>query len=342
MFTTQIKMSENILDVKDLKVFFPIEGGWKNKKERFVKAVDGISFKLKKGEVLAIVGESGCGKTTLGRAVVGLDKPTSGTIKLNGNEIYNLSYEDKKSFRRKVQMVFQDPYDSMNPRKTAYKMIAEPLLLNKIVNKQELLDEVLRLLELVGLSPSESYINRSRYQLSGGEKQRLSIARSISVKPEVIVADEPVSALDISIRGQILSLIRGIQKKFEISFLFISHDLSVVRSLSERVIIVYLGKIVEEGTTEKVFTSAKHPYTLALLAAHPIPDPNLSRSRKRIILRGDVPSAIDPPKGCRFHTRCPISEQTCIDNEPEFLKLEEGHSVACHFAEKAESMMQKL
>jgi len=342
MLTTQIKMSENFLDVKDLKVFFPVEGGWKSKDDRVVKAVDGISFSLKRGEVLAVVGESGCGKTTLGRAVVGLNKPTSGTIKLNGSDIYNLPPGEKKNFRKNLQMVFQDPYDSMNPRKTAFRMIAEPLLLNKIVNKQELFDEVLRLLEIVGLSPSESYMNRARYQLSGGERQRLSIARSISVKPEVIIADEPVSALDISIRGQILSLIRRIQKEFDISFLFISHDLSVVRSLSDRVMIVYLGKIVEEGMTEKVFKSAKHPYTLALLAAHPIPDPNLSRSRQRIILKGDVPSPIDPPKGCRFHTRCPISEKICIDKEPEFLNLEEGHSVACHFAEKVESMIQEV
>jgi len=342
MLTTQIKMSENFLDVKDLKVFFPVEGGWKSKDDRVVKAVDGISFSLKRGEVLAVVGESGCGKTTLGRAVVGLNKPTSGTIKLNGSDIYNLPPGEKKNFRKNLQMVFQDPYDSMNPRKTAFRMIAEPLLLNKIVNKQELFDEVLRLLEIVGLSPSESYMNRARYQLSGGERQRLSIARSISVKPEVIIADEPVSALDISIRGQILSLIRKIQKEFDISFLFISHDLSVVRSLSDRVMIVYLGKIVEEGMTEKVFKSAKHPYTLALLAAHPIPDPNLSRSRQRIILKGDVPSPIDPPKGCRFHTRCPISEKICIDKEPEFLNLEEGHSVACHFAEKVESMIQEV
>ena len=342
MLTTQIKMSENFLDVKDLKVFFPVEGGWKSKDDRVVKAVDGISFSLKRGEVLAVVGESGCGKTTLGRAVVGLNKPTSGTIKLNGSDIYNLPTGEKKNFRKNLQMVFQDPYDSMNPRKTAFRMIAEPLLLNKIVNKQELFDEVLRLLEIVGLSPSESYMNRARYQLSGGERQRLSIARSISVKPEVIIADEPVSALDISIRGQILSLIRKIQKEFDISFLFISHDLSVVRSLSDRVMIVYLGKIVEEGMTEKVFKSAKHPYTLALLAAHPIPDPNLSRSRQRIILKGDVPSPIDPPKGCRFHTRCPISEKICIDKEPEFLNLEEGHSVACHFAEKVESMIQEV
>tara|TARA_B100000700_G_C14964184_1_gene818038 strand:+ start:481 stop:1509 length:1029 start_codon:yes stop_codon:yes gene_type:complete len=342
MFTSQINMAENFLTVKDLKVFFPLEGGWKKKDDRVVKAVDGISFNVKKGEILAVVGESGCGKTTIGRAVVGLNKPTSGTIELNGNEIYKLSSEEKKDFRKKLQMVFQDPYDSMNPRKTAFKMISEPLLLNKIVNKKELFDEVLRLLEIVGLSPSESYINRARYQLSGGERQRLSIARSISVKPELIVADEPVSALDISIRGQILSLIRGIQKEFNISFLFISHDLSVVRSLSDRVIIVYLGKIAEEGTTEKVFKSAKHPYTIALLAAHPIPDPKLSRSRKRIILRGDVPSPIDPPKGCRFHTRCPISQQICIDKEPEFINFEGDHNVACHFAENAVSLMQEV
>ena len=274
-------MTEALLEVEDLKVHFPLGESWLKRNRRFVRAVDGVSFSLQRGEALAVVGESGCGKTTLGRVIVGLDQPTAGTIKYKGQAINILSKEERKIYRQQVQMVFQDPFDSMNPRKTAFQMIAQPLLLNKIVPKSELLKEVLRLFNLVGLSPSEAYLNRSRYQLSGGERQRLSIARSISVHPSVIVADEPVSALDISIQGQILGLLRQLQEKVQISYLFISHDLAVVRSLADRIMIVYLGQVVEEGSIEEVFNSPQHPYTLALLAAHPIPDPAASHHNAR-------------------------------------------------------------
>ena len=335
-------MAEPLLEVDDLKVHFPIKGGWRKRDQRVVRAVDGVSLSLQPGEVLAVVGESGCGKTTLGRAIVGLASPTAGTIKFRGKAIDTLSTEERKIFRQKMQMVFQDPFDSMNPRKTAFQTIAEPLSINGIVPKKDLMSEVLRLLHTVGLSPSEQYLKRSRYQLSGGERQRLSIARSISVQPAIIVADEPVSALDISIQGQILGLLRELQRGFHISYVFISHDLSVVHSLADRIIIMYLGQVVEEGSTEEVFKSPQHPYTLALLAAHPIPDPVRSRARARIVLTGDVPSPINPPTGCRFKKRCPIAEPICGEKQPPFLKFGKSHRVACHFADQVESRIAAL
>ena len=335
-------MTEPLLEVEDLKVYFPVGDEWQKRDRRMVKAVDGVSLSLQRGEVLALAGESGCGKTTLGRSIVGLAKPTNGIIKFKGKEINKLSIEEKKFYRQKMQMVFQDPYDSMNPRKTAFEMIAQPLSIYKIVPKKKLLSEVLRLFEIVGLSPSKSYLGRSRYQLSGGERQRLSIARSISVQPAIIVADEPVSALDISIQGQVLSLLRQLQKELQISYIFISHDLSVVRSLADRVLIMYLGQVVEEGTTDEIFKSPQHPYTIALLAAHPIPDPVLSRARARIVLTGDVPSPINLPSGCRFHMRCPIAESVCSEKQPPYMKFGKSHRVACHFADQTESKMDNL
>ncbi len=331
-----------LLEVDDLQVFFPVSDGWSTRDKRTVKAVDGISLALREGEVLAVVGESGCGKTTLGRAVAGLTRPTGGEIRFRGQALDHMTAENRSVYRRQVQMVFQDPYDSMNPLKTAFQMISQPLVINRVVPRAELETEVLRLFDQVGLSPGPSYLNRSRHQLSGGERQRLSIARSISVSPSIIVADEPVSALDISIQGQILALMRELQDASQISYLFISHDLAVVRSLADRVMIVYLGRVAEEGPTEAVFDSPRHPYTLALLAAHPIPDPERSRKRRRMVLTGDVPSPIDPPSGCRFHTRCPIAEPICSQTPPPFQAFGDGHRAACHFADQLESRMQAL
>ena len=335
-------MTGPLLEVDDLKVHFPVHDGWMSRDRRVVRAVDGIDLSLGQGEVLAVVGESGCGKTTLGRAVVGLVDPTAGTIRFRGKALDRLSADERAAYRRQVQMVFQDPYDSMNPLKTAFQMIAQPLSINGIVPKAELRDEVLRLFDKVGLAPGEAYLNRSRHQLSGGERQRLSIARSISVHPAIIVADEPVSALDISIQGQILGLMRQLQESSRISYLFVSHDLAVVRSLADRVMIVYLGQVAEEGSTEQVFDSPRHPYTLALLAAHPIPNPALSRARARLVLTGDVPSPIDPPSGCRFHTRCPIAEPVCAEKPPSFMTFGHGQRAACHFADRLDGKMQAL
>ena len=328
------------MKVEDLKVYFPVHDGWIMRDRRVVRAVDGVSLTLRQGEVLAVVGESGCGKTTLGRAVVGLVNPTSGKIRFKGRKIDDLAVEDRAMFRRQVQMIFQDPFDSMNPRKSAFQMIAQPLTLNNIVPKTSLVDEVLRLFDKVGLAPGEAYLNRRRHELSGGERQRLSIARSISMHPSIIVADEPVSALDISIQGQILRLMRQLQEAAGISYMFISHDLAVVRSLADRVMIVYLGQVAEEGSTDEVFGSPGHPYTMALLAAHPIPDPAVSRSRPRLVLTGDVPSPINPPTGCRFHTRCPIAEPVCAEKPPPFKTLGNGHRAACHFADQLDGKMK--
>ena len=332
-------MTDQLLEVTDLKVHFPVEAGWVGRSDRVVRAVDGVSLQLRRGEVLAVVGESGCGKTTLARAVAGLENWTDGTILYKGKDAGSLKGNDRTAFRRQVQMVFQDPYDSMNPRRTAFQIIAQPLAINRIVPKAELEQEVLRLFADVGLSPGRAYLHRARHQLSGGERQRLSIARSISVKPEVIVADEPASALDISIQGQILGLMRELQEGSQMSYLFISHDLAVVRSIADRVMIIYLGQVAEEGSTDEVFNSPRHPYTMALLAAHPIPDPALSRARTRMILTGDVPSPIDPPKGCRFHTRCPIAESICMTEKPLLKPFGDDHSVACHFADQVDGKM---
>lgn len=332
--------TDPLLEVDNLRVHFPVSDGWTKRDDRVVRAVDGISLELHRGEVLAVVGESGCGKTTLGRAVVGLVQPTSGSIRFDGNEIDKLTGEDRSKYRRQVQMVFQDPYDSMNPRKTAFQIVTQALKFNNIVPKAEFVDEVLRLFSNVGLAPGEAYLNRARHQLSGGERQRLSIARAISVNPSIIVADEPVSALDISIQGQILNLMRHLQERLQIAYLFISHDLAVVRSLTDRVMIVYLGQVVEKGSTEEVFSEPKHPYTLALLAAHPLPDPDASRSRERLVITGDVPSPIDPPAGCRFHSRCPIAQQRCTEEPPPLQNIDGTHCVACHFAGQVDSMMK--
>ncbi len=335
-------MTEPLLEVDDLKVHFVVHDGWVTRDRRVVRAVDGLSLSLRQGEVLAVVGESGCGKTTLGRAVVGLIDATSGRIMFRGKEIRSLEGDEYTAFRRQVQMIFQDPFDSMNPRKSAFQMIAQPLALNKIVPKAELVNEVLRLFDEVGLAPGETYLNRRRHELSGGERQRLSIARAISMHPSIIVADEPVSALDISIQGQILTLVRQLQESSRISYLFISHDLAVVRSLADRVMIIYLGQVAEEGSTEEVFSSPEHPYTMALLAAHPIPDPAVSRSRLRLVLKGDVPSPINPPTGCRFHTRCPVAEPICAQEVPPLRTLGNGHRAACHFAGQLGSEMKTL
>jgi oligopeptide/dipeptide ABC transporter ATP-binding protein len=327
-----------ILEIEDVFVHFPVGGGLFRKPNAFVHAVDGVSLLVKEGEIVGIVGESGCGKTTLARAVTGLASVTRGSVKFRGAEFGG---PDRISMtreqRRDIQMVFQDPFDSLNPRKTVFQTLAQPLRINKIVPTTQLHAEAARLLDLVGLSPGANYLKRYPHQFSGGQRQRICIARAIATRPRLVVADEAVSALDISIRAQILRLMRRLQLELKLSYLFITHDLGVVRSFCDRLVVMYLGRVVEQGPTEAIFAQSRHPYTAALLSACPVPDPIRARSRNAIQLAGDIPTPIDPPPGCRFHTRCPIAEDICRTAEPPLHEFADGHASRCHFADEAES-----
>jgi oligopeptide/dipeptide ABC transporter ATP-binding protein len=296
-----------------------------------VRALDDVSLTLRAGEALAIVGESGCGKTTLARSVLGLAPRTAGEIVFMGQSVDPANAG--LHYRRNVQMVFQDPFDSLNPRKTIYRTLAQPLRIHGTVSPDGIRADVIRLLETVGLSPGESYLERFPHQFSGGQRQRIGIARAIAIKPRLIVCDEAVSALDISIRSQILALLRRLQRELDVAYLFITHDLAVVRSLCDRVAVMYLGQVVETGTTEEIFNKPAHPYTRALLDSSPIPDPGRARGRKHMPLSGDVPSPMNPPPGCRFHTRCPIAQDICRNVPPPFRQAGPTQRAACHFAE---------
>jgi len=324
-----------VLEVRELKVHFPVAGGWFQRETRVVHAVDGVSLAIHPGEVVAVVGESGCGKTTLARAVLGLVDATAGEFRVKGAPITALDAASLRAHRRRVQMVFQDPFDSLNPRKTILATLAQPLSIHGIVPAGEIRREAARLLDLVGLSPGEAFLDRYPHQFSGGQRQRVCIARAIAVRPELVVADEAVSALDISIRAQILTLLRRLKGEFGLSYLFITHDLGVPRSLCDRVVVMYLGRIVEEGPTERIFTAPGHPYTAALLASCPLPDPRLARARKAVTLSGDLPSPVSPPAGCRFHTRCPAAQPICGREVPPAIELGQGQRAHCHFAADA-------
>ncbi|MBK1624108.1 ABC transporter ATP-binding protein [Afifella marina] len=325
-------MTNALLTIHELKVHYETSGGLFSAGSLPVRAVDGVSLELKRGELLALVGESGCGKSTIARTLVGLTEPTAGDIIYAGQNVGNFSPQERQNFRRSVQMVFQDPFDSLNPRKTVFSTIAQPLRIHKIVPRAELKAEVIRLLNAVGLSPAEAYLGRYPHQFSGGQRQRICIARAIASRPKIIIADEAVSALDVSIRAQILTLFRKLTQELDLASIFITHDLSVVRSLCESVAVMYLGQVVERGPTERVFTRPQHPYTRALLQASPIADPDVARSRRGFLLEGDVPSPANPPAGCRFHTRCPIAQPKCA-SEPPALRSIEGVEAACHFPE---------
>ncbi len=326
-----------LLEISGLEVHFPIGGGLFRAPRAHVHAVDGVDLSLAPGEVLGVVGESGCGKTTLARAVLGLVKPSRGAIAFEGVDIATQDTATQRAYRRRVQMVFQDPYDSLNPRKTVFQTLAQPLRIHAIVKRAELRAEASRLLDLVGLSPGADFLDRFPHQFSGGQRQRICIARALAVRPRVIVADEAVSALDISIRAQILTLLRRLQRELGLAYLFITHDLGVVRSLCDRVVVMYLGRIVEQGTVEAIFTQPRHPYTAALLSACPVPDPVLARARRDPPLAGDVPSPVDPPSGCRFHTRCPVAREICRTQAPGPWTSDTSHRAWCHFADEAAS-----
>ncbi|MBC7094457.1 ABC transporter ATP-binding protein [Thermococcus sp.] len=319
-----------MIRIKHLKKYFPIKYGFIRKKTLWLKAVDDVSFEIRKGETFGLVGESGSGKSTLGRTILRLYDPTSGKVYFGDIEITSITKAELKKIRPKMQMIYQDPYSSLNPRLTVSDIIAEPLKEYGHKNPKE---RVLELLEAVGLS--EEHANKYPDELSGGQCQRVAIARALALNPEFMVLDEPTSALDVSVQAQVLNLLETLQKELELTYLFISHDLGVVRHLANRVGVMYLGKLVEVGDIEQVFDNPKHPYTKMLLNSIPIPDPKLRSLRlQKTVLRGEIPSPLNPPIGCRFHTRCPYAKEICKKEEPEMVELEKGHFVRCHFAKE--------
>jgi oligopeptide transport system ATP-binding protein len=320
--------AEILLKVDDLMMHFPIYRGVFQRQVGAVRAVDGISFDVYRGETLGLVGESGCGKSTTGRAILQLYKPTSGNVHFEGADLIKLHGEELRRMRRKMQMIFQDPYASLNPRMTVEQIVGEPLMVHNVATGKEIEDRVKNLLELVGLNPSFS--SRYPHEFSGGQRQRIGVARALALQPSFIICDEPISALDVSIQAQVVNLLEELQEQFNLTYLFIAHDLSMVRHISKRVAVMYLGVIVELTTRDELYGSPLHPYTQALLSAVPVPDPMVDAQRKRIILEGDVPSPANPPSGCRFRTRCPIAQSLCADSRPEFREVKPGHFVACH------------
>ena len=321
-----------LLKVDDLKQYFPIKGGFFGRTVNHVKAVDDISFEVYEGETLSIVGESGCGKSTTGRAVLRLDEPTDGKVEFDGTNILELNKKEMNKFRKDMQIIFQDPYASINPRHTVRQILTEAMEIQNAVPKHERNDRVKELMETVGLGAHQ--IDRHPHEFSGGQRQRIGIARALSVDPKLIIADEAVSALDVSIQAQVINLLKKLQREFKLTYLFISHDLGVVRHISDRIIVMYLGKVVEIADKKSLFTNNMHPYTKALLSA--IPSTDLEAKKERITLKGDVPSPIDPPEGCRFHTRCPFATDICRTKVPELRNTEgmkDGHRAACHHME---------
>lgn len=321
-----------LLEVQDLKMYFPLTKGIVlQRKVADVKAVDGISFFIRRGETLGLVGESGCGKSTTGRAIVQLYRPTEGKVYYEGQELTQLKGESLRRMRRKMQMIFQDPYASLNPRMTVGGIVGEPMLIHRLAEGRDRRERVMELLKVVGLNPY--FINRYPHEFSGGQRQRIGVARALAVEPDFIVCDEPVSALDVSIQAQIINLLEELQDEFQFTYLFIAHDLSVVRHISNRVAVMYLGKLVELADRYELYDNPQHPYTQALLSAVPIPDPVVEKKRQRIILEGDVPSPVNPPSGCNFRTRCRFAMQRCAQETPPFKDYGDEHYVACWLME---------
>ncbi len=319
-------MKSTLIDIRELKKVFTVQAGFLSGKRTVTKAVDGVSLSIFKGETLGLVGESGCGKSTLGRMILRLEEPTGGQIFFEGEDIFKFSGNNLRDYRKKVQIIFQDPYASLNPRRTAGSTIEEPLLVNRMKFGKEKEDEVARIMDIVGLT--REHKDRYPHEFSGGQRQRIGIARALVLRPKLIVADEPVSALDVSIQAQILNLLKQLQKEFSLTYLFISHDLSVVRHISDRIAVMHFGKIVELANNRELYESPLHPYTMELLSAVPVPDPG--RKRRRQIQEGDTAGATDAPRGCAFHTRCPVKVDICDKDEPVLKDRGDGHFVACH------------
>lgn len=339
VYDSGVAAGEMILDVRELKMHFPITSGVLFQRQvGAVKAVDGINLQINRGETLGLVGESGCGKSTAGRAILQLHKPTSGEVFFEGRDLTKLSAGDMRTVRRDMQMIFQDPYASLNPRMTVGDIIGEPIEVHNLRKGKKARNErVQELLQLVGLNPY--FINRYPHEFSGGQRQRIGIARALAVEPDFVVCDEPVSALDVSIQAQVINLLQDLQKQLGLTYLFIAHGLNVIKHISDRVAVMYLGRIVELGNSEELYRQPLHPYTQALLSAVPIPDPIIERKRQRIILEGDVPSPINPPPGCRFHTRCPIAIDRCRVEDPPFVDYGNGHFAACWRAREVDVLL---
>jgi oligopeptide transport system ATP-binding protein len=321
-----------LLRVEDLMMHFPIYRGVIQRQVGAVRAVDGITFDIKRGETLGLVGESGCGKSTTGRTILQLYRPTAGSVNFDGVDLVHLKGEELRRMRRKMQMIFQDPYASLNPRMTVSDIVGEPLMVHNVATAKEIQERVQHLLQVVNLNPS--FASRYPHEFSGGQRQRIGVARALALQPSFIVCDEPISALDVSIQAQVVNLLEELQEQFNLTYLFIAHDLSMVKHISNRVAVMYLGVIVELATRDELYAKPLHPYTRALLSAVPIPDPVADAKRERVILKGDVPSPANPPSGCRFRTRCPIAEAVCAESRPEFREIRPGHFVACFFAER--------
>lgn len=320
--------NENLLEVKDLKKYFEMKSGFLSPKKSYLKAVDGVSFEIKKGETFGLVGESGCGKSTTGRTILRLYEATGGQIMFDGEDLAKKNDKELKPYRKRIQMIFQDPYASLNSRMTVNDIIGEGISTHNLLEGKEKQERIHSLLAQVGLK--KEHANRYPHEFSGGQRQRIGIARALAVEPELVICDEPISALDVSIQAQVVNMLEDLQNELGLTYLFIAHDLSMVKHISDRIGVMYLGKLVEVCESDELYKNPIHPYTKALLSAIPIPDPDLTRSNQRVILKGDVPSPIDPPVGCRFASRCPLRTERCTREDPELRELAPGHWVSCH------------